>query len=182
MRKRISLTGPGLLIAAGAWAQTAVQTISTVQPPAVHETAKTIQGAKKMTGEKLMTVKRVTPVLLADEVEPCIEFWKRLGYEVTNTVPDGNKIAFASLVKDKTEIMYQTRASVAKDAPGLAVSRDASNLYVEIDDFDAILNATRGAQIAVPDRTTFYGAREIGVRDPAGHLIVFAYFGHSGQN
>jgi uncharacterized glyoxalase superfamily protein PhnB len=181
MRRRIILTGPGLLIAAGAWAQSAVESTS-AQPPASHETAKSIQGAKKMTGEKIMTVKRVTPVLLTDEVEPCLEFWKRLGYEVTNTVPDGNKIAFASLAKDKTEIMYQTRSSVAKDAPDVPISRDASNLYVEVDDFDAILQDTRGAQIAVPDRTTFYGAREIGVRDPAGHLIVFAYFAHSGQN
>ncbi len=30
-----------------------------------------------------MTVKKITPVLLVDEVEPCVRFWKeRLGFEV----------------------------------------------------------------------------------------------------
>jgi len=26
-------------------------------------------------------------------------------------------------------------------------------------------------------RDTFYGAKEIGVKDPAGHIMVFAQFG-----
>src|SRR5277367_1350051 len=53
------------------------------------------ERGKQMTGEKLMTVKRITPVLLADEIESCIEFWNtRLGYEKTAAVPDGDKLAF----------------------------------------------------------------------------------------
>jgi uncharacterized glyoxalase superfamily protein PhnB len=37
-----------------------------------------------------------------------------------------------------------------------------------------ILDAVNGAKVVVPLRTTFYGAKEIGVKDPAGHVIVFA--------
>jgi len=136
-----------------------------------------------MTGEKIMTVKRVTPVLLADEIEPCIEFWTaRLGYQKTTAVPDGDKLAFAALSKDGTEIMYQTRASAQKDAPHIEQASGSTNLYVEVDDFNATVAALKGVNVVLPERTTFYGSREIGVRDPAGHLVVFAYFNRSAQN
>jgi hypothetical protein len=47
-------------------------------------------------------------------------------------------------------------------------------LFIEVDDLDPILTAVRGCDIAVPERTTFYGMREIGVRAPGGFLVVFA--------
>jgi len=31
--------------------------------------------------------------------------------------------------------------------------------------------------VVMPVRTTFYGAREIGVKDPAGHVVTFAQYG-----
>lgn len=31
-----------------------------------------------------------------------------------------------------------------------------------------------GAEIVLPRRTTFYGMKEIGVREPGGHCIIFA--------
>ena len=34
----------------------------------------------------------------------------------------------------------------------------------------------KGVEIVMPERKTFYGAREIGVKDPAGHIITFAEF------
>jgi hypothetical protein len=62
-----------------------------------------------------MSVKKITPVLLVDEVEPCVRFWKeRLGFEVAIEVPEGNKIGFVSLQKGRVELMYQSYASVEK--------------------------------------------------------------------
>lgn len=34
----------------------------------------------------------------------------------------------------------------------------------------------------MPERNTFYGAREIGVRDPAGHFLTFSQTTSAGQN
>jgi ABC-type dipeptide/oligopeptide/nickel transport system permease component len=59
-------------------------------------------------------LKQLTPVIIADAVEPGIAFWAdRFGFKVTNQVPgpDG-KLIFASVEKDGIELMYQTRASV----------------------------------------------------------------------
>jgi uncharacterized glyoxalase superfamily protein PhnB len=35
----------------------------------------------------------------------------------------------------------------------------------------------QGVKIAIERRTTFYGSKEYGVFDPAGHVILFAQFG-----
>jgi hypothetical protein len=65
-----------------------------------------------------------------------------------------------------------------KDVPAVAaeVRKGPTFLYVEVDDFEAIRAATAGMNIYLPERTTFYGFREIGVKDPAGHFITFAHF------
>jgi uncharacterized glyoxalase superfamily protein PhnB len=126
-----------------------------------------------------MVIKRVTPLLFVEEIEPCLRFWTdRLGFQKTAEVPEGSKLAFVMLQKDGTEIMYQSYASVEKDFPPVAPSarKGLAFLYIEVEDLDALKAALQGADVYMPERTTFYGAREIGVRDPAGHFITFAQF------
>lgn len=124
------------------------------------------------------TAKKITTVLVVPAVEPGLDFWeRRLGFTKVAEVPHGDALGFAMLVKDSTEIMLQSEASVRED---LKVSADApiaggsAALFMEVDDLDAVAAALQGYPIAVPRRTTFYGMDEIGVRDPAGHLVIFA--------
>jgi uncharacterized glyoxalase superfamily protein PhnB len=130
------------------------------------------------------TVKKITPILFAQELEPCISFWtERLGFQKTVEVPEGNKIGFAILERNGVELMYQSFASAEKDnaATGLAVRKGPSFLYIEVAELDAMLEATKGAEIVMPVRTTFYQAREFGVKDPAGHYLIFAQQGASAE-
>jgi uncharacterized glyoxalase superfamily protein PhnB len=39
---------------------------------------------------------------------------------------------------------------------------------------EPVLEKLKEASVYLPVRTTFYGMKEIGVRDPAGHFIPFA--------
>jgi uncharacterized glyoxalase superfamily protein PhnB len=125
-----------------------------------------------------MNVKRITPVLLVDEIEPILPFWiDRLGFTKAIEVPDGSKIGFAAFQKASAEVMYQTYASVEKDAPpamAAAARKGPTYLYLEVDNLDAVLAAMKDVQIVMPDRTAFYGMREFAVQDPAGHFITFA--------
>jgi uncharacterized glyoxalase superfamily protein PhnB len=126
-----------------------------------------------------MVVKRVTPVLFALEIEPCVQFWtERLGFQKTVEVPEGSKLGFVILQKDGAEIMYQSYASAEKDLPAIAalVRKGPTFLYVEVENLEAVKAALQGAPVYMPERTTFYGAREIGVKDPAGHCVTFAQF------
>lgn len=47
-------------------------------------------------------------------------------------------------------------------------------LYDRIEDFADILRRLEGYPIAVADRVTAYGMREIEVHEPSGHVVVFA--------
>jgi uncharacterized glyoxalase superfamily protein PhnB len=137
--------------------------------------------------EKTMTtqVKRVTPVLFVQNVEPCLNFWERLGFKRTMEVPDGPTLAFAAVQKDGAEIMYQSFASAMKDPSASASAKQRLDshafLYVEVADLDAVVAALKGVQLEVEKHTTFYGATEIMVRDPGGHFITFAQFAQPAQ-
>lgn len=125
-----------------------------------------------------MNVKRITPVLLVEEIEPVIPFWvDRLGFTKTIEVPEGNRLGFVAFQKGTTEVMYQTYASVEKDAPpevAAEARKGPSFLYVEVDDLDAVLAALQDVPKVMPERTAFYGMREFSVREPGGHFITFA--------
>jgi uncharacterized glyoxalase superfamily protein PhnB len=124
-------------------------------------------------------IKKSTPVLFVEEIEPCVKFWtERLGFEKTVEVPDGNKLGFVILVKGPVELMYQSYASAEKDAPAMArIARQGPTfLYIEVENLEAVKAAVKGAEVVMPERTTFYGSREIGIKDPGGHYITFAQF------
>src|SRR5882672_6190484 len=127
---------------------------------------------------KSMNVKRITPVLLVKEIEPLIPFWvDRLGFAKTIEVPDGNKLGFVTFQKGNAEVMYQTYASVEKDAPkevSVTAGKGPTYLYMEVDNLDAVLAAMKDVKIVMPVRTAFYGMREFSVQDPSGHFLTFA--------
>jgi hypothetical protein len=122
------------------------------------------------------TMKKLTPVLIAGEIEPCLQFWSRLGFERTAEVPgeSGGKLAFVSLDKNGVEVMYQSRASVEKDLPALAAMPSSAVFYVEVDDLDAVIRSLGDAPQVFARRRTFYGSDEIGVREPAGNVVIFS--------
>ena len=120
---------------------------------------------------------KVTPVLYVESIELCLRFWvDQLGFEKTVEVPEGDKLGFVILVKDQAEVMLQSYASAEKDVPSLAneFKRSATFLFVEVPDLDEILPKFKGFEVVMPERKTFYGMREISVREPGGHIICFA--------
>jgi len=132
-----------------------------------------------------MNVKRITPVLFVKEIEPILAFWvDALGFTKTIEVPHGDKLGFIALQKGSTEVMYQSYASLGEDMPLIAEAarKGPTFLYVEVDNLDAVLTALKNSKIVQPERTAFYGMREVGYQDPAGHFITFAQPVAAGQN
>jgi uncharacterized glyoxalase superfamily protein PhnB len=130
-----------------------------------------------------VAINTLTPNLYAERIEPCVQFWvERLGFEKIMEVPDGDRLAFALLKKGDLEIMYGSYASLEKDLNVLG-GRTAGPafLYLRVQNLDRLLNAMAGAEVVKSVHTTFYGAREFSVKDPAGHIITFAQFGSEKQ-
>ena len=132
-----------------------------------------------------MPVKKLTPILFVEEIESVLPFWtQHLGFIKTVEVPEGNRLGFVILQQGAVEVMYQSYASADKDVPALAadVRKGPTFLYIEVDNLDALKPALLSADMYLPERTTFYGAREIGIRDPAGHFLTFSQMSAAGQN
>jgi len=130
-------------------------------------------------------IKKLTPVLFVEKIEPILPFWtEHLGFIKTVEAPEGDHLGFVILQQGTTEVMYQTYASVEKDFPAILpqVRKGPTFLYIEVDNLDALKPALKSADVYMPERTTFYGSREIGVRDAAGHFITFAEFAAAKQN
>ena len=125
-----------------------------------------------------MQFTRLTPVLMVEAIEPCLDFWvNKLGFTTAMEVPHEGKLGFVGLEKGPLQIMYQTQDSVAADIPAIAKSpMKGTFLFIEVDDLNAVEKALKGIQPVVPRRTTFYGADELIVKDPAGNHVTFAEF------
>ena len=124
--------------------------------------------------------KSLAPVLFVEAVEPCVAFWReKFGFEMVQSVPEGDALGFALLVRDDVTIMYQSLASLRKDMPALAEQplESCNVLYISVASIDTIEGKLEGVEKVVPRRTTFYGTTEIAVRDPAGYLVTFAEHG-----
>jgi hypothetical protein len=123
----------------------------------------------------------LTPILFVDAIEPCLDFWKRLGFAVTVEVLEGDTLGFVILKNGPVDVMYQTRASVLKDVPAMADFPSSSILYIDVTNIDEVIAAVSDAPVLVPKRTTFYGATEYSVREPGGNAVGFAEMsGHAG--
>jgi ribose 5-phosphate isomerase A len=120
---------------------------------------------------------KITAALMPEAIETCLPFWvDRMGFAKTVEVPEGDRLGFVILERDGAELMLQTAESVRKDEPAFAPDGPprGTGLFIEVKDFADTLRRLSGYPIALPERTTFYGMREIGVFTPGGHVVVFA--------
>lgn len=131
-------------------------------------------------------MKRITPNLIVESIEPLLPFWEALGFERTAEVPHDGNLGFVGLSRGGAELMFQTRASLADDLPDMVpetVDHGGLSLFVEVDmPFEELVEriGRTEAEVVVPDRHTFYGARETAVRAPGGLFVVFAAFEDEG--
>jgi len=136
-----------------------------------------VQAARADKERKRM-VSKSTPILHVKSVEPSVKFWtERFGFHQTISVPEGDHLGFVALDNDQVEIMYQTYSGMQSDPANplaKAVEQGPSFLFMEVPDIKATAEAAKGADIVQPIHETFYGAKEIVVREPGGHFVIFS--------
>ena len=131
-----------------------------------------------MTTANRFGLQHLTPILVVDEVEPCLRFWtEKLGFTAENQVPgDNGQLVFASAKAGDLEVMYQTRASVLAERPDADVGGHSTVLFITVDELDRIETAVSGAPVVKPRHDTFYGTTELYVKEPGGNVVGFAQF------
>jgi uncharacterized glyoxalase superfamily protein PhnB len=122
---------------------------------------------------------QITPNLIVQSIERALPFYEKLGFTKTVEVkhpPDATEgpLGFVILNHGETQLMMQSRDSIAADVAGLEKDSYRAMLYVHVDALAPIRDALASWPKVVPERTTFYGAREIIVRDTDGNVLAFA--------
>ena len=131
----------------------------------------------------------LTPNLMSENVNQSVIFYRdRLGFRfLAGVLTEGDAMAgefsadsplqWAMLGRDGAQLMFQLRSSMAreyasfKDAP-LGAS---ATIYIEVADLDDLLAGLGGdVETVLPDHVTFYGMREMWIRDNNGYIIVLA--------
>ena len=136
-----------------------------------------IHGAR-MQKERTRMVNKSTPILHVKTVEPSLKFWtERFGFHKTIEVPEADHLGFVAIENDQVEIMYQTYSGMQSDPANplaKAVNQGPSFLFMEVPDIKAAEQALKGADIVQPIHDTFYGSKEIVVKEPGGHFVIFS--------
>lgn len=113
-----------------------------------------------------------TTVFLVGNIEPTMEWYKRLGFEPTYYPP-----GFAILSRDEVEIFLQQQPGYAAPHDPGREARDAWDVYIVVDDVKALYeeySAVAGVEISWPLCPQEYGMTEFDVIDLNGHRLVFA--------
>jgi uncharacterized glyoxalase superfamily protein PhnB len=122
----------------------------------------------------MFNIMKITPVLLAEDVDACIAFWNALGLSTSMAVPFEGRTGFAALSSGDSELMYQSFALSRAQDPKAIAGVQRAVIYLDVASLDDVLARLGSTEVDVPVRETGHGTREVHVRDPAGNLIGFS--------
>lgn len=146
--------------------------------PVIDSAVKTMIDSEvkpMMDSEMKPMIDAVIPILAVERIEDSLPFWVgRLGFLNVAEVPHGDALGFVMLKLGDLTVELQSRASIADDVPELAPLAGVASLYLKVPDIGAIERALAGYEPIIARRDTFYGAREVVVREPSGHFVLFA--------
>jgi uncharacterized glyoxalase superfamily protein PhnB len=129
------------------------------------------------------------PNLMTEDVNRSVEFYRDLlGFRFAAAVAVESReivtdyqadlpLQWAMVQRGDAEIMFQSRASLAQDAPYFAEQPLGASLvlYLEVEGLDELFAAVKDrVEIVLDLRTTFYGMREAWIRDCNGYVLTLA--------
>ena len=131
---------------------------------------------------------KVRPNLMVSDIRKSIAFYQDiLGFKVLFRVPLENEtlmqddpsreLRFAALAKGDIELFLQSRRSFSEDVPAFAQQAEIGatmTLYMDEEDVDGLYRSIKSSvQVVKPPETTWYGMRELYIRDPDGYVLAF---------
>ena len=137
-----------------------------------------IRLEKTQLQETATMINKATPILHVKSVEPSIQFWtERFGFKTTIQVPEDDHIGFVALESGNIELVFQTYQGMKVDANTVlatAADQGPSFIFMEVADINRTIDSLKGANIVQGLHDTPYGAKEVVVKEPGGHFVIFS--------
>ena len=114
--------------------------------------------------------RRVTPMLHVPDVDAALRWYESVGFRVLNTASDDGETTWAMMTFGEGRVMLNVGGQSS------AASRREVDLYVETEGIDALYEKLKDRvdiDIVEPPHDTFYGMRELIVRDLNRFWITF---------
>jgi uncharacterized glyoxalase superfamily protein PhnB len=130
-----------------------------------------------------------TPNLMTKDVNATVRFYcDHLGFQLmmglpfntqtpVETLMEDKPLQYAMLNKDGAMVMFQHQQSLAEEFDQFSAMPVAASatFYLEVEKLDELVaNLGDDIDIVLPERITFYGMREIWIRDNNGYVITLA--------
>jgi len=124
-----------------------------------------------------MKFKKATPNIFVKDMNATIDFYKKLGFTVTNSVksPEGD-LVWAQMDHEAVSFMFQTFASIENLWPQVQRTDGGSLLlYIDMTGIRAYYEKVKtGVTVLTGLEKTFYGATEFSLCDNNNYLLTFA--------
>ena len=125
-----------------------------------------------------ISLKKLTPNIMVEDVNRTIEFYKELlNFELLTTVPEEGQFAWAMMKRDEVEIMFQSRTSLEEEIPALQQKEigGALTFYIQVEDLKELYTRLKENVTIIQDtHPTFYGAQEFAIQDCNGFILIFS--------
>ena len=117
---------------------------------------------------------KIVPELVVANMARSMEFYSTLGFTQDNEgIVDDNGSQWYSLVLNEAHV-WLLREDVAEDLQKGIQRGNGVNLYLSVDDVDAMYEAVKGAglqpNIVTEIETLWYGLRQFRLADPDGYI------------
>lgn len=97
--------------------------------------------------------------------------------DMPGSIQDG--VVFASIRAGTSEIMLQERTNLLEDSPAFdadTMPGSSTTMYFRVEDADTIVaRLPKDTPVLKPLETTWYGMREIWIRDPDGYVLTIGH-------
>lgn len=121
-------------------------------------------------------MKAITPNIFVHNIQQTIGFYKKIGFELTMTVPDEADTVWAMMKCGNVMFMFQTFESLENELPDISRKNGGSLLlYIEVEKIEKLFKELKDKVEIVKDlEKTFYGAMEFSIKDINNYILTFA--------
>ncbi|MHA4811148.1 VOC family protein [Flavitalea flava] len=119
-----------------------------------------------------------SPNIFVKDMKASIAFYTQLGFQLINTVPEGEKeeLIWALMVCNNVHIMFQAAETLREDLPQISRQDGGSLLfYIKLKNIRSFFEKIRNRVPVVNGlEKTFYGATEFSIVDNNNYVLTFA--------
>ncbi len=124
-------------------------------------------------------MENITPNIFVNNMNETIAFYKLLGFEMINSVPEEGDFVWVMMKKGEVNFMFQTFESLGNELPEVNRTNGGSLLFYidlkNIKEFYASIKDKVPILKGIED--TFYGATEFSIVDNNNYVLTFAQQG-----